>query len=62
LGEIVNLRQARKQKRRRSDEAGAAQNRALFGRSKAERLLADREKAKQTREIEAHRITRPDAD
>jgi uncharacterized protein DUF4169 len=62
LGEIVNLRQARKQKRRRSDEAAAAQNRALFGRSKAERLLADREKAKQTREIEAHRIARPDAD
>jgi Domain of unknown function (DUF4169) len=35
LTEIVNLRQARKQKARERREAAAARNRAAFGRSKA---------------------------
>jgi hypothetical protein len=36
LSEIVNLRRARKQKAREREQAVAAENRAVFGRSKAE--------------------------
>ena len=38
--EIVNLRQARKARARSEKEAQASQNRALFGRTKAEKLKA----------------------
>ncbi|PBB31724.1 DUF4169 family protein [Mesorhizobium sp. M1A.F.Ca.IN.020.06.1.1] len=37
MGEVVNLRQARKQKARIEKERLARENRALHGRSKAER-------------------------
>lgn len=46
MGDIVNLRQARKQKARDDKLREAEQNRALHGRSKAEklrdRLIADK--------------------
>jgi hypothetical protein len=46
MGDIVNLRQARKQKARDEKLSVAEQNRALHGRSKAEkqrdRLIADK--------------------
>ncbi|KUM28042.1 hypothetical protein AU467_14150 [Mesorhizobium loti] len=46
MGEVVNLRQARKQKARIEKERLAGANRALHGRSKAERerdrLTSDR--------------------
>ncbi|TPI27355.1 DUF4169 family protein [Mesorhizobium sp. B3-2-1] len=46
MADIVNLRQARKQKARDDKEQAASQNRALHGRTKAEkqrdRLIADR--------------------
>lgn len=37
MGEVVNLRLARKAKRRAAGEATAAVNRAAFGRTKAEK-------------------------
>ncbi|OHV90795.1 DUF4169 family protein [Mesorhizobium sp. ORS 3428] len=37
MGEVVNLRQARKQKARIAKERLAGENRALHGRSKAQR-------------------------
>ncbi|MBN9551818.1 MAG: DUF4169 family protein, partial [Alphaproteobacteria bacterium] len=37
MGEVVNLRQARKQKARTEKERQAGENRALHGRTKAER-------------------------
>jgi len=37
MGDVVNLRQARKQKARAEKERLAGENRALHGRSKAER-------------------------
>ncbi len=43
MGEIINLRQARKAKRRVDAEAQAAANRAKHGRSKAEREVQARE-------------------
>ena len=46
MGDIVNLRQARKQKARDEKLSDAEQNRALHGRSKAQkqrdRLIADK--------------------
>jgi hypothetical protein len=62
LGEIVNLRRARKQKERRRDEAVADQNRVVFGRSKAERRLVQSERAMADANLEACRIVRRDGD
>jgi len=41
MGDIINLRQARKAKKRVESENRAAENRARHGRSKADRHLAD---------------------
>ncbi|WP_349371182.1 DUF4169 family protein [Salinarimonas sp.] len=53
--EIVNLRRARKAKAREKAEETAAQNRATFGRSKAERDREAAAKALETRRIDGHR-------
>ena len=62
LSEIVNLRQARKQKARERREAEAAQNRALFGRTKGEKRLIESERALAEASLDARRLLRPDAD
>jgi hypothetical protein len=62
LSEIVNLRRARKRKTREREQAIAAQNRAVFGRSKAEMRLVDGERALAEASLEGHRLARPDAD
>jgi uncharacterized protein DUF4169 len=62
VSEIVNLRQARKQKSRELQQAVAAQNRAVFGRSKAEKRLIESERAAVEAGLEARRLTRPDVD
>jgi len=41
LSEIINLRRARKEKNRELKQAEAARNRAVFGRSKAEKRLVE---------------------
>jgi Domain of unknown function (DUF4169) len=46
MGEIVNLRQARKRATRKDSEAEAAANRAKFGQTKAERALRQAEAEK----------------
>ena len=62
LTEIINLRQARKQKARERREAVAAQNRAVFGRSKAEKRLIESERALAEASLDSHRLAHPDAD
>ncbi|TPN81567.1 DUF4169 family protein [Mesorhizobium sp. CU2] len=60
MGEVVNLRQARKQKARTEKERLASENRALHGRSKAERER-DRLTADKTEKfIAGHRREKPD--
>lgn len=54
--EIVNLRRARKQRARQDAEAQAQQNRISFGRTKAERSLAEAERDKAARALEGHRL------
>ncbi|WP_315923799.1 DUF4169 family protein [Mesorhizobium sp. SP-1A] len=55
MAEIVNLRQARKQKARTEKERAAEQNRALHGRPKAERERQDLLRAQSERFVEGHR-------
>lgn len=62
MAEIVNLRRARKAKERGRHEAEAAQNRAVFGRSKAEKRLAESERARAEASLDARRLAEPDGD
>ena len=52
MSEIVNLRQARKQKARAEKEAAAAAKRAKFGRTKGERRQTDAERARAARDLD----------
>jgi hypothetical protein len=56
MGEIVNLRRARKAQMRRKDEEQAQENRVLFGLSKAERQFAETAKTLAERRLEGHRL------
>jgi hypothetical protein len=60
MGEIVNLRKARKAAGRRRDAARATENRFTHGRSKAERTLEEARADKVRRELDAHRIETED--
>ncbi len=62
MTEIINLRRARKLKERERQEAQAAQNRALFGRSKAEKRLTESERARAEAGLDARRLAGPDGD
>lgn len=56
MGEIVNLKRARKQRERLAKEAKAAENRAKYGRTKAAREAADALAGKAARALEGHRL------
>jgi hypothetical protein len=49
-------------KKRERQQAEAAQNRHLFGRSKAEKRLIESERALTEASLDAHRLARPDGD
>jgi hypothetical protein len=55
VAEIVNLRNARKQKTRQIKDAQAAENRAKFGRTKAEKDLEKAKAALDAKRIDAHK-------
>jgi hypothetical protein len=55
MGDLVNLRRARKAAKRREDAVRAAENRIAHGRSKAERALEEARVEKSRRELDAHR-------
>ena len=55
MADIINLRNARKQKARSAKQAQAEQNRITFGRTKAEKQLSAAEKALADRRIDGHR-------
>jgi len=56
MGDVVNLRRFRKAKRREDDARIAAENRVAFGRTKAEKSLAEAARALETRQHEAHKL------
>ena len=55
MGDLVNLRRARKTAARQLDEKRAAANRVRHGRSKAERELSAARNAKSRRDLDQHR-------
>ena len=56
MGEIINLRTARKRTNRRRKEERAAEARALHGVSKVDRELAGKYRDKARRELDGRRI------
>jgi hypothetical protein len=56
MGDLVNLRTARKQARRRQADKEAASNRLVHGRSKAERVLEQSRGDKARKELDQHQI------
>lgn len=60
MGDLVNLRMARKQAKRRQAEQAAASNRLGHGRSKAKRALERSHSDKALKHLEQHRIKRRD--
>jgi hypothetical protein len=56
MGDITNLRKARRKAERRAAEEAAAANRLLHGRSKAERKLHAAREEKARLDLEHHRI------
>jgi hypothetical protein len=56
MGDVLNLRMARKRAERRRDEAEAAANRVVHGRPKAERKLTAARSDKARRDLDQHRI------
>jgi hypothetical protein len=56
MGELVNLSKYRKQRARLENAKQAAQNRAKFGRDKAERARLRAEKDREARNIEDKRL------
>jgi phage protein D len=55
MGEVVNLRAAKKQAARKAARANGDANAAKFGRSKAERALEAARAEKASRDLEGHR-------
>ena len=56
MGDIVNLRQFRKSRRRKQDEAQADINRIAFGRTKIEREISTKERMREERRIDGHKL------
>ena len=61
-GDVVNLRQVRKQKARSDKDKRAEQNRIAFGRTKAEKSLTDALNDKARAKIDQGRIETPTHD
>jgi len=56
MGDVVNLRKARKKAVRQRDQQQAAANRLMHGRSKAERRREETEDEKARRDLDRHRM------
>ncbi len=56
MGEIVNLRRARKAQQRRLDEDQAQENRVRHGLSRAERQLAEKTRTHEAKKLDGHRL------
>ncbi len=56
MADMINLRLARKQAKRRQAEQDAAQRRPIPGRSRTERALRRAQSEKAERELDRHRL------
>ena len=59
MGEVVNLRRARKARARGDRETQAAANRAAFGRTKAEKVATATDQARGERALDGARLSDP---
>jgi len=59
MGEVINLRQARKARDRKTAEQAAAEARALHGRTKAQRKLEKAEAEKLSRTVDQAKLDEP---
>jgi hypothetical protein len=55
MGDIVNLRKARKNRERAEKESRAQENRRAYGRSKAERMLSEAKSRLESTRLDAHK-------
>jgi hypothetical protein len=62
MGEVVNLRRARKIKARAAAESEAAANRLAFSQTKDERRRLNAERKSEARRLDAHRLDKPAGD
>jgi Domain of unknown function (DUF4169) len=62
MGEIVNLRRARKKRAAAVAEEEAAANRLAYGRSKGENRAAKAERVIAERRLDSHRLQTPPSD
>ncbi|TAM94547.1 MAG: DUF4169 family protein [Rhizobiaceae bacterium] len=60
MGDIVNLRLARKRKARQATEEKAEENRRLHGRTKSDREQEQAERVNRDAFLDGHRLDRPD--
>jgi hypothetical protein len=60
MGEIVNLRRARKSRDRRRDEDQAQENRIRHGLSKAEKQFTEKTRTQEAKKLEGHRLDASD--
>ena len=60
MAEIVNLRRARKAKKREDADRQAEANRVAFGRAKDERQLSEKVKALADRRLDGHLLRKDD--
>ena len=56
MGEIVNLNRVRKDRAKAATRASAVANRVQHGRSKAERVQADAERARADRQLDGSKL------
>jgi hypothetical protein len=57
MGEVINLRQKRKERERDAKARVAEQNRLLSGRTKVEKTVVKAEKTRKERSLEGHKLT-----
>lgn len=60
MADIINLNRFRKAKARADDKRQAAENRVVFGRTKAEKQQAEAARKMEQRALDGARITPPD--
>lgn len=60
MGDVINLRAARKAKARSDAQQQAAESRARFGRTKAQKAADARDAAEKSRALEGARREQPD--
>lgn len=60
MGDVINLRQARKERDRKAAKQAAAEARALHGRTKAQRTLEKAEAEKLSRAVDQAKLEPPE--